>query len=194
MHAVAPRTGPEEVNVAEEQHEYRQLVATPYLLNYAEGRPPAYTLLTRWRFTTADRALVAAGEDLYLAVLTFGNPLQPLNVQVGPCIPTDWRTGDVEGLPQAVARPQAGPNPVMTAEDWQGAVVHVERGNDADVHKCVIALGNFALADDDPQKFTHEHVDALRDAAGLGGVVGYPETHRALLALASLLENYLPPR
>lgn len=194
MHSVAPRTGPEEVNVAEDQHEYRQLVAAPYLLNYAEGRPPAYTLLTRWRFTLNDRRLIAMGEDLYLAVLTFGNPLQPLNVQVGPCSPTDWRTGDVEGLPRAVARPQAGPNPVMTAEDWRACLAQVERGRDADVHKCVIALGNFALADDDPQRFTHDTADRLRALSFRLDADSSDEDARFLDSLADLLDNYLPPR
>jgi hypothetical protein len=41
-------------------------------------------LLTRWRFTPEERAKVAGGEDLYLALLTFGNPVQPMIVQVGP--------------------------------------------------------------------------------------------------------------
>jgi hypothetical protein len=193
MHSVAPRTGPDEVNVAEEQHEYRQLVAAPYMHTYAERLPPAYTLLTRWRFTPEDRVQVAAGEDLYLAVLTFGNPLQPLNIQVGPSSPTDWRVGaaeDGESLSQATAQERTGPNPVMSAEDWRAAATQVERGKDADVHKCVIALGNHALADGDPQKFTHEHVDLLR-----GLVSDAPDgMEPALLAIADLLDNYLPPR
>lgn len=81
MHMVAPRTGAEEVTLAEDQVEYKPLVAAVY-------RAPEYgdaiMLLTRWRFTDEERARIAAGEDLYLGVLTSGQPLQPLAPQVGP--------------------------------------------------------------------------------------------------------------
>lgn len=79
MHMVAPRTGAEEVTVAEDQLEYKPLVAARY--QTPDGVP---VLLTRWRFTDEDRARVAAGGDLYLSVMTFGQPLQPIGVQIGP--------------------------------------------------------------------------------------------------------------
>jgi hypothetical protein len=41
-------------------------------------------LLTRWRFTEEERVQIAAGDDLYLGVMTFGHPLQPLMAGVGP--------------------------------------------------------------------------------------------------------------
>lgn len=78
MRMVAPRTGADEVTVGEDQLEYSPLVAAQYVEE--EGRQ---MLLTRWRFSDEDRARVAAGEDLYLGVLT-QHPLQPLSVQVGP--------------------------------------------------------------------------------------------------------------
>jgi hypothetical protein len=79
MHMVSPRTGADEVTIAENQLEYKPLVAAVY--QTPEG---VQTLLTRWRLDDAERARVAAGEDVYLGVMTFGNPLQPLIMQVGP--------------------------------------------------------------------------------------------------------------
>ena len=76
---VAPRTGAEEITIAEDQLEYRPLVAAVYRTE--DGQP---LLLTRWRFTEEERQQIAGGEDLYLAVLTFGKPLQPLALQIGP--------------------------------------------------------------------------------------------------------------
>lgn len=81
MRMVAPRTGAHEITLAEDQREYRPLVAAVY------RRPDmgnAIQLLTRWTFTAEERAAIAAGEDLYLGILTFGQPLQPLSPQVGP--------------------------------------------------------------------------------------------------------------
>ena len=76
MRSVAPRTGAPEVTIAEDQHQYKTLVGAQY------DDPPA--MLTRWRLDDADRERVAAGEDIYLAVLTFGGPFPPLSIQVGP--------------------------------------------------------------------------------------------------------------
>lgn len=73
MRMIAPRTGAPEITVAEDQPEYLALTAAVY----------DNTLLTRWTFTPEERARIAAGEDLYLGVMTFGRPLQPLSVQVG---------------------------------------------------------------------------------------------------------------
>ena len=75
MRMVAPRTGAPEVTIAEDQTDYMPLVAA----RYDDG-----VLLTRWRMDDAERARVAAGEDVYLAVMTFGKPLQPISMQVGP--------------------------------------------------------------------------------------------------------------
>jgi hypothetical protein len=41
------------------------------------------TVVTAWRPTALERARIAAGEDLYVPVLTFGGPLQALLVIVG---------------------------------------------------------------------------------------------------------------
>lgn len=38
---------------------------------------------TRWTFTLEERKLIAEGKDLYLSLLTFGLPMQPIQLAVG---------------------------------------------------------------------------------------------------------------
>lgn len=80
MRTVAPRTGAPEETIAEEQPDYLPITVGKYAV------PPHMetALLTRWILTTEERQQVANGEDIYLMVLTFGQPLQPLQMQVGP--------------------------------------------------------------------------------------------------------------
>ena len=80
MRPVAPRTGAPEETIAEEQLGYSPIIVGKYAV------PPHMetALLTRWTFTKEERQQVADGEDIYLMVLTFGQPLQPLQMQVGP--------------------------------------------------------------------------------------------------------------
>lgn len=80
MRPVAPRTGAEEITVAEDQHEYVPLVVALHADPGGSGSP---VLLTRWRLSEEERAAIAAGEDLYVGCLTFGERLQPLLVTVG---------------------------------------------------------------------------------------------------------------
>lgn len=79
MRPVAPRTGAPEATVAEEQEEYMPLTVARYV--HADG---SGLLLTRWTLTPAERAAVAAGEDIYVGQLNFGGPMTPLVVQCGP--------------------------------------------------------------------------------------------------------------
>lgn len=79
MRMVAPRTGAPELTLAEEQPEYSPLVVARYV--DAQG---VEHLLSRWRLTDEERAQIASGEDLYLCLLTHGQPLQPIMMQVGP--------------------------------------------------------------------------------------------------------------
>ena len=80
MRMIAPRTGAPEVTIAEEQEDYAPLTVAVYGDN-AELGPRQ--LLSRWTFTPEERARIAAGEDLYVGLLTFGQPMQPISVQVG---------------------------------------------------------------------------------------------------------------
>lgn len=41
------------------------------------------TLVSRWRLTDQERERIAAGEDLFVCVMHFGQPLQPLLPVIG---------------------------------------------------------------------------------------------------------------
>jgi len=65
MRPIAPRLGDDvsdEVTVAEDQHEYKTLVAA--FVSHENGSRSAYT---RWTLTTDERVRVANGEDVYVA-------------------------------------------------------------------------------------------------------------------------------
>lgn len=79
METVQPQTGADEIVVAARQPEYQPLVCAVYFDE--EHNTPV--LLSRWKPTSEERERIAAGEDIYLGVLTFNRPLQPLIMQVG---------------------------------------------------------------------------------------------------------------
>lgn len=64
------------VTYAKDQPQYQPLPVAR--LQGKEGR-----LISRWSLTDEERQRIAAGEDLYIEVLTFGEPLQPLLPTVG---------------------------------------------------------------------------------------------------------------
>lgn len=79
MRAIAPRIeGCREVTLAEHQLEYAPI--TVALIQYESGGDG---VMTRWRLDDAERARIAAGEDIYLGLLTFGKPMQPISMCVG---------------------------------------------------------------------------------------------------------------
>jgi hypothetical protein len=45
---------------------------------------PDGQIVSRWRLTDEDRIRVCAGADLYVFIRTFGHPLQPMSIIVGP--------------------------------------------------------------------------------------------------------------
>ena len=77
---VAPRTGAIEITIAEDQPEYLPLTVAVYGDNKDMG---PRTLLSRWRPTDEERQAIAAGEDVYVGLVTFGQPMQPIIVQIG---------------------------------------------------------------------------------------------------------------
>lgn len=91
MRAVAPRTGAVEQTIAEDQPEYQPITVALY--QYMDGTKG---ILTRWKPNDAERAAIAAGEDIYVMQLNFGAPMVPLIVTVGPegfTIPEGSNTG-----------------------------------------------------------------------------------------------------
>lgn len=77
MRAVAPRIGALEVTLAEEQHTYLPITAA-----VLQG-PLGVEVVTRWRLSEEERAAVARGDDLYIRLLTFGQPMQPVAPVIG---------------------------------------------------------------------------------------------------------------
>ena len=77
MRMIAPRTGAV-VTIAENQEQYQTLTAARY------QKDGVSVLLMRWQPDAHERARLAAGEDIYVSLMTFGQPMQPITVQVGP--------------------------------------------------------------------------------------------------------------
>lgn len=152
MYMVAPRTGAPEITVAENQLEYRPLVAGVY-----QDPAGSVMLLTRWRLDLAARHAVARGADVYLMQVTFGQPMQPVQIQVGPSgwvvdeeererlgtnhlpapSPVPGEPGALDLLRSALAYVvNAGPDQIRGADFWpewfklaQGAVNREARGS-----------------------------------------------------------------
>jgi hypothetical protein len=82
MEPVDPRIDPRLVPdgsraavVAEHQEDYVNL---PSIIT------PAGTVISRWTLTDEERRLILEGEDIFLSCYTFGHPLQPVLLNVGP--------------------------------------------------------------------------------------------------------------
>lgn len=77
MRTVAPRiAGFPEITVAEDQHEYLSLTATP--IEYADG---SRAVLTRWRLSPEEVEAIGRGSDIYVELL--GAQMQPIRITVG---------------------------------------------------------------------------------------------------------------
>ncbi len=85
MRAVAPRVGAPEIMLAEEQEEYKTVCAA--VITHDDG---TIAIMTRWKFNDDERERIAEGEDLYLRLFTFGQPMNPIHIEVGrPAWATD---------------------------------------------------------------------------------------------------------
>jgi len=65
-----------EVTFAKDQPEYLPLPAL------VRSDTPDLPVTSRWRLTEAEREKVAHGADIVLTLLTFGDPLQPITLEV----------------------------------------------------------------------------------------------------------------
>lgn len=68
-----------ELTIAKDQPEYFPL---PALMDTAPGN--VGLVVTRWRPSAEELAKLLAGEDVFLSIWTFNNPLQPVRLDVGP--------------------------------------------------------------------------------------------------------------
>lgn len=82
-HPIRPRLGGPERVYAAGQPEYEPLAVACYDENWQPSARGG-TIVSRWTFSADERQRIAAGEDLFIGILTFGKPLQPLVVEVGP--------------------------------------------------------------------------------------------------------------
>jgi len=57
--------------------------AQPQYNELAALRSPEGIVITRWAFTEEERQAIAAGEDIYLSVMPFNHPFQPVSLRVG---------------------------------------------------------------------------------------------------------------
>lgn len=71
------------VRIAEDQPQYTPVTAARVSHpDYPTPRGPN-TLLLAFRPSDAERAQLAAGADVYVALLTFGGPMQPILIYAG---------------------------------------------------------------------------------------------------------------
>jgi hypothetical protein len=66
----------QEIVYAKDQPEYQPLPALP--VNDVAG-----TIITRWKLTWRERLAILFGRDVFLNVMTFGTPLQPVSLFIG---------------------------------------------------------------------------------------------------------------
>jgi len=50
-------------------------------------RTPNGYVITRWALSDAERAAIVRGEDIFVTIVSFAGPINPLAVSIGPC---DW--------------------------------------------------------------------------------------------------------
>lgn len=102
---LSPKDGPvvdgleqQEVVYAKDQAEYLPLRTLKSA--GAEGR-----VITRWTFTDVQRKAIASGADVFLELLTFNGPLQPIRMAVSDGkLDPDWvRVALLEQKPRAEA-------------------------------------------------------------------------------------------
>lgn len=85
MRMISPQIDAPQETIAEDQEEY-QTVTGAFVNNKSHGiaRGASYnTIVTAWRPNQQERRRIAAGDDIYISLLTFGAPMQPVLVSTG---------------------------------------------------------------------------------------------------------------
>lgn len=70
----------EEITVARNQDGLNEIPALRVSFGMWLPDMPAEGLITRWRPTDEERAALANGADIWLEVMTFGQPMQPVRL------------------------------------------------------------------------------------------------------------------
>lgn len=98
MRPIRPKLAAPQITIAEDQHEY--LPVTAALVKHPEFpvRPSQQhnAIVIAFRPNDEERAKIAAGSDIYVELLTFGGPMQPIIVDVGPDNMAAWFDCEVE--------------------------------------------------------------------------------------------------
>lgn len=68
-----------EIVIARDQPEYIPLPALP--LDFPVEGGTAFGVLTRWRLTDEEREAISNGADLWVSLITFGQPMQPIRIE-----------------------------------------------------------------------------------------------------------------
>lgn len=85
MQSIRPQLAAQHATLAEDQPEYEPIrVAFVAHRDYPSKHPDGLnTVVMAFRPTDEERTRLAAGEDLYIGLLTFLQPMQPILVMVG---------------------------------------------------------------------------------------------------------------
>ena len=83
MEPIDPRISPELVPVG--SHPVIKGVNQAHVLPLPSIHTPSGTVITRWALSDAERRRIFAGDDIFVAIRTYNQPLQPLIVSVGAC-------------------------------------------------------------------------------------------------------------
>ena len=70
-----PRDGMHQITFAKDQSQYKPLEANVRDDQFGEVE-------TKWKLSFVERLIVLFAGNIYLSLLTFGSPLQPINIRV----------------------------------------------------------------------------------------------------------------
>lgn len=100
MRMVRPRLVAPQITIAEDQEEFlpvtAALVRHPQYQAIQTEHGPLNSVVLAFRLTENERRAIAAGEDLYVSLLTFMRPMQGIILSVGPEHPAAWYNVAVE--------------------------------------------------------------------------------------------------
>lgn len=97
---IRPRLDAPQITIAEDQEEFKPVTAA--LVDHPAYPPvptqhgPANSLVLAFRPTDEERARIAAGEDVYVSLLTFMKPMPGIILSVGPDEFASWFNVGVE--------------------------------------------------------------------------------------------------
>jgi hypothetical protein len=100
MRMIRPQLAAPQVTIAEDQVEFKPITAAlvvhPSYPARASAHGPVNSVVVAFRPDADERRRLAAGEDLYVSLLTHGGPMQGIICAVGPETPAAWFNVAVE--------------------------------------------------------------------------------------------------